>query len=63
MPKKTSVDFGDQQKPLIEWAEGTFFESRGQVSRFISFIKLQGKEPMEVVSHADFLVLKTKFEE
>ncbi len=63
MTKQTIVDFGEQKKALYEWAQDTFFENRGEVSRFLNFIKQEGREPIEVVPHPEFLVLKAKFEE
>ena len=62
MAKKTSTELADQSKQLIEWAEGTFFESQGQVSQFLKTCKDEGREPTEVVSYTEFLVLKEKFE-
>ena len=61
MTKKTNIGLGDQQKALYEWAQDTFFENGGEVSRFLHFIKQEGREPIEVISYTDFLVLKEKF--
>ena len=60
--RRKKIEMGEQQKALYEWAEDTFFENRGEVSRFLAFIKQEGREPLEVVSYTDFLVLKTKFD-
>ena len=62
MTEIINIDLVDQKKPLYKWAEDVFFENNGEVSRFLDFIKQEGKEPTEVLSYTDFLVLKAKFE-
>lgn len=61
MTQKINIDLVDQKKQLYKWAEDAFFENDGEVSRFLDFIKQEGKEPTEVVSYTEFLTLKEEF--
>ena len=58
MAKKRKTN-GDQQKPLIEWAEEQLFAD--DVALFLSFCKQDMYEAMDVIPYHEFLVLKEKF--